>query len=382
MQKGQSKRGNNEGTIYQRKDGRWTSAVSLGGGRVSQKRKYLYGRTRQEVAKKLTEVMKSVQEGVPLPSDQLTVDVFAQEWLTAIKPAIKPKTWSAYESIVRVHIVPKIGKIKLTGLDVRHLESFYVNMISQGLSPETVHNYNRRVHSMLERAVRLRLVSRNVASLVELPRRTQRELPMLAPTEVRLFLREAKESRLEALFAIAITCGPRQSELLGLSWNDINFETGEVHIRKALQRVDGLFQLTELKTRRSVRKVVICDAAMEALKRHHRRQLVETLKAGKYGSNEMNLVFTTTTGTPIDRTNLRRREFLPLKERSNLPAEFRFHDLRHVAASLALGQGMPVPLVAEMLGHEDSSTTLKVYAHAIPGTQGQVANAMNALLAG
>ena len=108
-----SKRGNNEGTIYLRSDGRWTAAVTVGGGRVKQRRKYLYGRTRQEVAKKLTDAMKIVSDGIPMPSEKLIVASFAETWLGNVKVAVREKTYLGYESIVRVHLVPSLGSIAI-----------------------------------------------------------------------------------------------------------------------------------------------------------------------------------------------------------------------------------------------------------------------------
>ena len=129
------RRGNNEGSIYQRKDGRWAAAVTTGGGRASQKRKYVYGQTRQDVAKKLTEVMKTLQDGIPIPSDTITVTGFAREWLVGIKPIVKETTWEEYEGIMRVHVIPSLGPIKLTKLEPRHLERFYAELSEKGLSP-------------------------------------------------------------------------------------------------------------------------------------------------------------------------------------------------------------------------------------------------------
>ena len=96
--------------------------------------------------------------------------------------------------------------------------------------------------------------------------------------------------------------------------------------------------------------------------------------------NVLNLVFTTQPGAPLDQTNVRQREFRPLLRQAGLPETLRFHDLRQITASLALGNGMPVPLVSEMLGQSEVTTTMRVYARAIPGAQRQVADAMEAVL--
>ena len=137
----------------------------------------------------------------------------------------------------------------------------------------------------------------------------------------------------------------------------------------------------EPKTRQSIRTIVLTGIALEALKKHRRRQLEESLKAGPTWNNEMNLVFTTTLGTCIQRYNLSRRELRPLLKKAGLSASLRFHDLRHIAASLLLSRGMPVPIVSEMLGHANPSITLRIYAYAIPGDQRRIADEMESLLA-
>ena len=93
------------------------------------------------------------------------------------------------------------------------------------------------------------------------------------------------------------------------------------------------------------------------------------------------LVFTSEVGTPLDKDNVTKRQLRRVVEASGLTVKLRFHDLRHIAASLALGQGTPITVVSEMLGHADPATTLRVYAHAIPGAQRQAADALEAALA-
>ena len=103
---------------------------------------------------------------------------------------------------------------------------------------------------------------------------------------------------------------------------------------------------------------------------------------GQAWGNELNLVFTTPLGTPLDKDNVRKRELPPIYEAAGLPPELTFHDLRHIAASLALGNGVSITTVSEMLGHADPSTTLRVYAHAIPGAQREAAQILDKLLTG
>lgn len=262
-----SRRGHREGSIYRRTDGRWTAQITLGDGR----RKYIYGKTRKNVAKRLTEALKAVQDDVPLPSGRITVASFASDWLRAIRPSIRPKTYEGYESAMRTHLVPAFGHLRLSKLGPLHLERLYGDLSAKGLSPTTVSTYHSRIHTMLSKAMRLGLVSRNVSELVDLPRKPAKEPPMFTPEQTRDFLAAAKGHRLEALFALAITTGARQGELFGLTWDRVDFDAGEIEIRRTLQKVDGSFELAEPKTPRSKRRIALTGVAVEALRRHRVR---------------------------------------------------------------------------------------------------------------
>ncbi|MSQ17739.1 MAG: site-specific integrase [Dehalococcoidia bacterium] len=377
-----TKRGNNEGTIYQRTDGRGVGAVTIDGGRSSPKRKYVYGQTRLEAARKLTEILKSVQDNAPVPSDRLTIAAFAHDWLDSIGPSVRPKTLESYEGTLRIHVIPALGHIRLAKLAPPDLQHFYADLGRAGFAPKSIRNYHSCVHAMLEKAVRLEMIPRNVARLVDLPRVVHRELPMVTPQEARAFLRSAGDHRLEALFVLGITTGARQGELLGLTWNKVHFDDGYIEIRHALQKVNGQATLVEPKTARSSRTVALTSMAMEALRTHRLRQMKESFELGPAWRNEYNLVFTTSIGTPLDKDNVTKREFKAVIKAAGLSAKLRFHDLRHIAASLALSNGTPVHVVSEMLGHSDAAITLRVYAHLIPGAQRQAALALENVLAG
>ncbi len=235
---------------------------------------------------------------------------------------------------------------------------------------------------MLEKAVRQNDLVRNVAGLVDLPRRVRRDPPMITPLEAQAFLKASREHRLEALFILAITTAARQGELLGLTWDSVDLEAETLNIRRALQKVEGKVGLVEPKTPSSLRTVALPELAVAALRRHHARQIREKMFLGRAWDNELNLVFTTPLGTPLDKDNVRKRELPPIYKAAGLPPELTFHDLRHIAASLALGNGVSITTVSEMLGHADPSTTLRVYAHAIPGAQREAARIFDKLLTG
>lgn len=369
------KRGQNEGSIYLRKDWRWAASISLPEG----KRRTFYGRTAEEARGKLLANRQSVADGLPLPSEQMTVARFAQDWLVGIRPNVRPATWQHYESLLRVHALPTLGRIRLSRLQPSHLQKLYNHRLESGSSPTTVRHVHKVIHLMLEKAVRWGAVVRNVAGLCDPPRPLQRDLPMITAEQAGRLLTAAEGHRLEALFVLALTTGARMSELIGLSWPAIDLERGSITIRATLQLINGEFQLVETKTTGSRRTVALAPMAVSALRRHYTRQMEEKLRVGPAWDNALGLCFTTKLGEPLKRHRVLRQEYRPLARAAEFPASLTFHDLRHIAASLALSQNVPWTLVSEMLGHANVSTTMNVYAHTVPGTQGQIADAMEAV---
>ena len=189
----------------------------------------------------------------------------------------------------------------------------------------------------------------------------------------------ARGDRLEALFVVAVTCGLRLGELLGLRWGDIDLEARRLTVRRQLQRArDGsglVFSPTKNKKNRTIR---LGNHGIEALKAHRQRQSEER-RLAKGLLPESDLVFVTTQGTPLDPSNLVARSFKPLLRRAGLP-DIRFHDLRHVCATLLLSQGVSVKVVQEVLGHSSVSVTMDVYSHVLPDMQEKAAAAMDGLL--
>lgn len=226
-----SKRANGEGSIYKRADGRWTARLSLPGG----KRKDYFGKTRQDVAAKLTVAAKQVQDGLPIVGERQTVGQFLTSWLESTKPALRDRTHSTYEILLRLHVVPFIGQHRLARLTPQQVQKLYGDRLTAGLSPASVRKVHAVLHRALEQAVRWNLVLRNVADLVMPPRIQRREMRTLAPTQARALLDAAAGDRLEALYVLALTTGMRLGELLAIRWEDIDLESGSLQVRGTLQ---------------------------------------------------------------------------------------------------------------------------------------------------
>jgi integrase len=249
----------------------------------------------------------------------------------------------------------------------------------EGLSGRTVQYLLFLLRKALQQAVNDGLLPHNVAKDVKVRQTQKDEERHLTPEQVKALLSAARGDRLVALYVLAISTGLRQGELLGLWWEDIDLDTGTLSVRRTLSLGQGGPRFTEPKTAKSRRNIELTAQAIEALKDHRAAQDEEKARLGSLWE-EYNLVFPSVTGTPLRRNNLVRRSFKPLLEKAGLPRTFRFHDLRHTAASILFSQRTHPKIVQELLGHATIAVTLDVYSHMIPGMSAQAARTMEDVL--
>ena len=366
------KRANGEGSVYQRTDGRWCASVTTEGGR----RQHFLGRTRAEVARKLTGALDARERGTLVTGPRQTVGQFFTQWLDAVRPSLRPRTFVGYEQLVRLHVIPQIGALSLAPTP-QHLQRLYASRLEAGLSSTTVNHVHALIHKALSNAVRWGSVHRNIADLVDPPRNRHFEIVTLSPEQARAFLDAAAGHRLEALYVLAVTTGMRQGELLGLRWRDVDVDGASLQVRGSMQATPEGLRIMEPKTAGSRRRVALSKQPIDALRRHRVAQADERLRLGVSGEG-VELVFATEAGRPITASILR-RSFEPLLRRAGLP-RMRFHDLRHTSATLLLGRGVHPKVVSEMLGHTRISTTLDLYSHVSMTMQQQAADAFDAIL--
>jgi integrase len=380
-----ARRGHGEGSIYQRSDGRWAASISLEGG----KRKTFYGKTRKAVQEQLKTALHQQQQGILATGPQQKVEQFLQHWLENVhKQSIRSRTYERYEEIVRLHLVPGIGHHQLQKLSPQHLQLFYTNKLEEGLSTTTVISFHNVLHKALETAVRWNLISRNVCDLVSPPRRKRFEIQPLSVEQVQQLVAVTRDHRLEALFLLALATGMRRGELLGLKWQDINFQTDMLQIRRILTRVPTKVKLpqgaayveAEPKTEKGRRSILLPPFVVEALKQHRARQLEARLKAGA-AWQEHDYVFCTSVGTHLHPTRDVLNQLKVLLAKAGLPA-IRFHDLRHSSATMLLSMGVHPKIVQELLGHSQISMTLDTYSHVLPTMQKEAMSKLNELLQG
>jgi len=382
------RRANGEGTLYQRKDGRYEGAAYVLTTDGTRRRVRVYGRTREDASGKLTELMAQHRRGLPAVINAPTVASYLAYWLPNVaKPRVRPLTYRTYEMFVREHIVPALGKKRLDRLTARDVRAFLasrsqVTSRSPGrrtkpLSERTVFHLHAVLRNALADAVREDLIVRNVAQQVRISPGHQEEVQPLTVEEARTLLRVARQYRLYALYAVALSIGLRRGEALGLRWADVDLDTGRLHIRQTLQRHSGELHFAPPKTRRSRRTVPLLPSMVTTLREHRERQAEERRRAGD-AWEDSGLVFTTTTGRPIEPNDFS-NAFGRLCERAGV-RKVRLHDLRHTCASMLLAQGVPPRVVMEVLGHSALEVTMTIYGHVMLDAQRKALAGMDALL--
>ncbi len=375
-----TRRGPNEGSIYERWDGRWAGSVQIGYEDGRRVRKHVMGHSRAEVKDKMATVMRAHEEKRPIPDQREKVGPFLRRWLDEIaRPTIRASTYASYDDIVAGHLIPGLGRIALAKLTPAEVQTFLNQKLEGGLSPRRV----QYIHTVLRRALvtaeKWGMVSRNVAKLVDPPRVPKHEITPLTPEQARQLIESAVDDRHLALYVTALGTGLRQGELLGLRWEDVDLHAGRLQVRHSLANVKGMLTLLEPKTDRSRRNVYLADSVVTALRAHRTRQRMERLVAGSRWVDSGH-VFTTLHGTPYHAATIT-RAFQAALDRAGLP-RCRFHDLRHAAATFLLAQGMTLEDVKQLLGHSSIALTSNTYGHVLEQRQRQVALAMDAVLGG
>ena len=373
------RRGNGEGTVYQRADGRWLAQVTLENG----DRKSLYGKTRKEVKDKLIRLQRDIQRGLPVVAEKQTLAEYLESWLKHSAGHLRASSLLRYEELVRLHITPTLGKTRLAQLTAQQVQSLYATKLAEGLAPGTVARIHATLHRALGQAEKLDLVPRNVASLVTPPsaRKSRPQLKTFTPEEAKRFLTAIQGDELEAMYTLAITTGMRRGELLALKWADIDLDASFLQVRATVRhkkRADGGgYALEAPKTAKSMRRIKLAEIACAALHRQKARDAAMRLAAGADWHDE-GLVFPDTHGWAQRGNHILQRKFQPLLKRVGLPL-IRLHDLRHTAATLLLRQSINPKIVSEMLGHTTVAMTLDVYSHVLPDMQDTATQAMDKL---
>jgi integrase len=307
----------------------------------------------------------------------MTVAEFAGDWLDHIEGTVEPSTWRSYESHIRIHVEPRIGRLRLGEVTARRLTRMYRDIEKDaGVSVSTVRRVHATVRRMLHYAVKWEHLPANPARYADLPKATDRRdrIHTWTPEQLHRFFTVTSEDRWWTLWALLATTGLRRGEALGLAWDHVDLENGVITVEQ--QRTPT--GIKRLKTSSARRRVTIPQETVDALRAWRKSTLEERLYLGD-GWVDTGLVFVRETGAAPHPDGIS-KHFVRVLDRHQLP-RIRLHDLRHTHATELLRAGLPAKTVSERLGHAGIHITLDTYTHLVPELHRQAADAAGRLLA-
>jgi len=324
-------------------------------------------------AKKLQEK----EEGLAVSFNNLTLEEYLNKWLEDYAlPNLSPTTFDGYNMIIKKHIIPALGALKLDEIKPLHIQSYQNHKLKAGrldnkkggLSKKTVLQHHRVLNKALNQAVMWQLISNNPAKAVPAPSPNPTEIQTLSKTEVQKLLDISYESWEYYFIYLAVNTGMRRGELLGLRWEDINFNEKLIQVRKNLVKSQNAgVVMKEPKNKSSKRVIQLAADDIDFLKDLKKKQSEYKLLYGPDYNNKYNLVFCKANGD-ILYPNTATKRFNLITKKADLE-DFRLHDLRHTHATLMLEAGVHPKVVQERLGHSTITTTLDTYSHVIPSMQ-------------
>lgn len=378
-----NKRSRGTGSIRQRRRGVWQLRWETWNGveRLYHSETVRGTKTEAEAVlrERLAERERARAAGALSTDPKQTVAQWLRRWLDEYAVHnVRPLTLQTYRRIVERELIPGLGEIRLAQLGIAEVQH-YVNMRRGKHSPRWLQHQRSVLRAALSEAERQGLVARNVARLVKVTNPRREEVRPLSVEEARQFIAHIRGHRFEALLLVTMTLGLRQSEVLGLRWEDVDLEQGVLSVRRSLQRYGGAYHLDEVKTVRSRRTLTLPDRLIEVLLAHRDRQAFEA-RSKKWQGDEWGLVFCREDGYPLSGSVVT-HTFQELLAEAGVP-KVRFHDLRHGAATYLVAAGVPMRVVMAQLGHSQMAITSDLYAHVLPEVQREASDQAAAALFG
>lgn len=385
------KRANGDGSIRQRKDKTWEGRITIGTDLGSGKpiRKSVYGHSKAEVAEKLRAITSQVDAGSYFEPENITLKKWFETWISDFGSDKKPLTIRQYESMANTHIYPALGAVKLSNLTSIQLQKFYNQLavdgktlkrknsktgetetIKEPLSAKTIRNIHDIISKALNTAVKQGLIKENVAVRTTLPKVIKKEVTPLSEDMQKRFLKEIQNNRFKNIFTVTLFTGVREGEIVGATWDCLDWTNGTLKIYRQLQRNPdnwSEWRFAPLKNNK-VRYIKLSPYVIGILKNQQAKQLQERFNSGDLWQgfqsakeSETWFIFTDELGNPLKSSTVY-ENFKKVAESIGIPSA-RFHDLRHTYAVNSLASGDDPKTVQENLGHATASFTLDVYGH-------------------
>ncbi len=331
--------------------------------------------TKKDAEKRLSELLSQLDNGLFINPGKTTLAEFLDRWLKDYAYAnLAPRTAEGYETIIRQHLIPKLGSIPLTRIKPEHIQKYYAETLANGrcdgkgaLSSLTVGHHHMTLHNALKCAVKWGLLVRNPTDAIDAPRTTHTEMKVMSEDDLNRFLEIAKPTPYYALFYLALFTGMRRSELLALRWSDVDLSLCHLSVTRTMHRLkNGDIVFRPPKTAKGRRIVSLSPSTALVLRGHWEAQEAIRLMQG-LRLRDTDLVFSKEDGSPLSPNSIT-SAWIRLVKRAGLEG-IRLHDARHTHASLMLKQGIHPKIVQERLGHSTIAITLDTYSHVAPGLQ-------------
>jgi len=369
------RRVNGEGSIYKRANGSWAGQVYVTLVNGEKKRVYVSAKSYEGARAKLRELINQENRSLPHTEKEWKVKEYLDYWLSFQKKRVRETTMIMYDSIANKHLKPVVGGHGLKTLSVADVRNALDILEQKGCSGRTQQKCLQVLVSCLKSAMREELVQRNVAQLVERPKYIPRETVMWTPEQAATFLRVIKDHPQFVAFLMLLAYGMRRGEVLGLRYQDIDFDNGTIHVRQQINRINGRIVAADLKTRNSRRTLPLIPAIRTALLEHAEKRGVTIPPFKSYIElSTCGTVVVSNVGTPLEPRNLERCFHL-LTKKAGLP-RIKIHAMRHMAATALKDLNVPVKDAQLILGHADITTTLNIYQHGSVDTHRSAISAM------
>ena len=369
-----------------RKGQSWQLTVEMPRDPITGERKRKYKTvtgTKKEADQALRRFITELERGEYIEDNNITVSDWLQKWLEVyIVPTVSPTTLVGYKGMIRRYIDPLIGHLQVQEMNALAVQ-IWVNKLKvspisgEPLTAGTIKHTYHVLRGAMDKAVQAGLIHRSPCAGIQLPKGEKKKPVIYDETQIQQLLDFARGTEMELIIDLELCMGMRRGELLGLQWQDIDWEKKQIHIIRSRVAVDGKSVVKQPKTESSTRIVDVPEILMKKLRAHKVKCMEQKIRVGRRLLEE-DFIIVHPDGKPIYPEYVSQM-FTKLQKRANLP-KCRFHDLRHLCASIMVKQGVEVKVAQERLGHKDITTTMNIYAHVLPGSAREAAEKIGQLV--
>lgn len=342
-------------------------------------------KTKSEAQKYLNSIQNSIMQGIYVAPNKILFKDYALEWLSIYAEThLQYTTYRSYKINLTVHIIPSIGNISLQDLKATDLDKLYKEKLERGrcdgkggLSVRTVQYFHRIISEILNHAVKKQILNKNVADSATSPKPKKYNAQLYSLKEIKHLFSIIENTDMELPIKLSALLGLRRGEVLGITWNSIDFENKTLDITQQVISVSNKTYISIPKTEGSIRTLPLSEEFIKLLQEYKDKQTVEISSyLDSYTDN--NLVFCKSDGSPLN-SDWFYKKYKNLLKMHNLKP-IRFHDLRHSFATLMLEQGVDIKTISTLLGHSTIKITADIYTHVLDHTKRKATNILSSII--